>query len=79
MCFYIADSIQANVLGAVFKYVILCMNLELNECYGQCYDGDSNMAGIKNGTATQITKDEHRAVYTHCYGMPSTWNTMRSN
>ena len=44
------------------------MNLELNKCRGQCYDAASNMAGIRNGTATQILKGEPRAVYTHCYG-----------
>ena len=37
---------------AVLKDVILRMNLELNKCRGQCYDGASNMAGIRNGTAT---------------------------
>ena len=35
----------------------------------KCYeDGASNIADIKNGTATQITKDELCAVYTHCNG-----------
>ena len=65
---YIVDSIEANVVVAVLKDVILRMNLELNKCCGQCYDGASNMAGIRNGAATQILKDEPRAVYTHCYG-----------
>ena len=65
----IVDSIEANnFVAAVLKDVILHMNLELNKCRGQCYDGASNMAGSKNGTATQILKDETRAVYTHCYG-----------
>ena len=62
------DSIEANVVVAVSKDVILCMNLELNKCRGQCYNGASNMAGNRNGTATEILKDEPRAVYTHCYG-----------
>ena len=62
------DSIEANVVVAVLKDIILRMNLELNKCRGQCYDGASNMAGIRNGTATQILKAEPRAVYTHCYG-----------
>ena len=26
------------------------------------------MSGIRNGVATQLCKEEPRAVYTHCYG-----------
>ena len=35
------------------------MNLSLNNCHGQCYDGASNMSGAKNGVAKQISD---------CYG-----------
>ena len=41
--------------------------MKISECRGQCYDGASNMSGIKNGVATQIAKEKKRAVYTHCY------------
>ena len=44
------------------------MNLSLAKARGQCYDGTSNMAEIKNGVATQIQKVESRAIFTHCYG-----------
>ena len=44
------------------------MNLQLNRCRGQCFDGAANMAGCKNGVATQILTVEPRAIYTHCYG-----------
>ena len=37
-------------------------------CRGQCYDGASNMSGVKNSVAAQITSTEKRAVYIHCYG-----------
>ena len=37
-------------------------------CRGQCYDGASVMTGIRNGVSTNITKEESRAVFTHCYG-----------
>ena len=36
-------------------------------CRGQCYDGASEMTGKKNGVSTSITKEESRAVFTHCY------------
>ena len=32
------------------------------------YDGASRMKGAKSGVATQLLKDEPRAVYLHCYG-----------
>ena len=51
---YMVDSIEVNALVAVLKDVILRMNLELNKCRGQCYDGASNMAGIRNGTAALL-------------------------
>ena len=47
---------------------LICMNLQWNRCRGQCYDGASNMAGSRNGVATQILTREPRALYTHCYG-----------
>ena len=44
------------------------MGLLLSQCRGQCYDGASNMAGCKNGVATQIQAKEKKAILTHCYG-----------
>ena len=49
------------------KDVLLRMNLKLDKCCGQCYDGCSTMKGPKNGVAVQFKKEEKRAVYTHCY------------
>ena len=33
----------------------------------KCYDGATNMSGIRSGVSTQIIKEEKRAVYTHCH------------
>ena len=44
------------------------MNLRLENCRGQCYDGASNMKGSNSGVETLLLKDEPRAIYTHCYG-----------
>jgi len=65
---YNVGTIDANCLFATIRDVLIRMNLSLSSCRGQCYDGASNMAGSKNGVATQIQAEEHRAVYTHCYG-----------
>ena len=33
-----------------------------------CYDGASTIRGAKNGVAKQLSDEENRAVYIHCYG-----------
>lgn len=44
------------------------MNLKIQDCRGQCYDGASVMSGHKSGVATQIKAMNPKALYTHCYG-----------
>lgn len=65
---YATGSISANSLVSIIKDVLLRMNLSLENCRGQCYDGAGNMRGCRSGVATQILKDEPCAIYTHCYG-----------
>jgi hypothetical protein len=65
---YVTDLITSNALVALIKDVLLRMNLKLENCRGQCYDGASNMRGRINGVATQVLNEEPRAIYTHCYG-----------
>ncbi len=68
MGLYVTDSIAAAPLVQIIKDVLLRLNLELENCRGQCYDGAANMRGVRTGVATQIANLEPRAVYTHCYG-----------
>ena len=65
---YMTSSITADYLVSIIKGTLLRMNLKIEHCRGQCYDGASTMSGAKNGVAKQISTDEPRAVYTHCYG-----------
>ena len=65
---HVVESIEADVLVSVLKDVLLWLNLSINNCRGQCYDGAANMAGARTGVATQITREEPKAIYTHCYG-----------
>ena len=44
------------------------MNLMINNCRGQCYDGGGSMSGARSGVATRLTDLESRALLTHCYG-----------
>ena len=64
---YMTSSITADSLVVIIKDTLLQMNLKIEHCRGQCYDGASAMSGAKNGVAKQISADEPRAVYTHCY------------
>ena len=65
---YSVPSIDSDTLVSIVKDTLVRLNLLLSKVRGQCYDGASNASGIKNGVATQICKEEPRAVYTHCYG-----------
>ena len=65
---YSVDNITSATLALTIKDVLLCLNLSLSSCRGQCYDGASNMTGIRTGVATVILKEEPRAILTHCYG-----------
>lgn len=65
---YLTDSIASAALVAIIEDTILRMNIKLEHCRGQCYDGASTMSGAKNGVATVIASKESRAIFTHCYG-----------
>lgn len=60
--------IDAATLTSVILDTLVRKNISLSKCRGQCYDGASNMSGAKKGVAANITKQEPRAIYTHCYG-----------
>ena len=64
---YAVDAINADCLVSAIKDVLIRMNLKLSCCRGQCYDGASNMNGVKSGVATQLCAEEKRALFTHCY------------
>lgn len=59
---------NAQTITTVIKDSLIRLNLCINNCRGQCFDGCSTMAGHKTGVATSIKKDEPRALFTHCYG-----------
>ena len=65
---YKIDNIQADTIVAAIKDVLIRLNLVMTKCGEQCYDGASTMRGPKSGVATQLLRDEPRAVYVHCYG-----------
>ncbi len=65
---YHVDSITADTLVKCLKDCMLRMNISLSNCRAQCYDGASNMCGVRNGVSTQIASEEPRANFVHCFG-----------
>ena len=65
---YSLESTSAETIVSTIKDILLRMNLRMDMCCGQCYDGASNMSGSNSGVATKIASLESRALYTHCYG-----------
>ena len=65
---YSLESTSAESLFSTIKDILLHMNLRIEKCRGQCYDGASSMSGHKSGVAEKIMDLESRALYTHCYG-----------
>ena len=65
---YATSSTTAESLVSIIKDTLLRMNLKIEHCRGQCYDGASAMSGAKKGVSKILTDAEPRAVYTHCYG-----------
>ena len=65
---YEVAGINADCLVQSIKDALLRINVQLSKCRGQCYDGASNMNGSRSGVATQISREEKRALYTHCFG-----------
>ena len=65
---YAVETIQASTLVSVLKDCLLRINLSLSKVRGQCFDGASNMSGVRRGVATVIQAEQHNAFYMHCYG-----------
>ena len=65
---YKVESIAASELVSVLKDTLLRTKLSISNCRGQWYDGASNMTGVRNGVSSQISAEESRAIFLHCYG-----------
>ena len=64
----IIDDMSTGTIVHIIKDALVLMNLKLNRCRGQCYNGASNMSGSRNDVAKQLLDEEPRALYLHCYG-----------
>ena len=59
---YLTDSIASTALVAIIEDTLLRMNIKLEHCRGQCFDG------ARNGVAKVISDKESQAIFSHCYG-----------
>ena len=66
--FYELNDIKSDTIVHAIKDVLLRSNLSIQRCRGQTYDGASNLMGKKSGVATQIQRDQPKAIVTHCHG-----------
>ncbi len=66
--FYQIPNINADTIVATIKDTLLRFDLSISRCRGQCYDGEANMSGHRNGVKSQLLNEEKRALYIHCYG-----------
>ena len=62
------EDIKSDTLVTVLEDILLRLNIPLSNCRGQCYDGASNMKGIKQSVATQIQSESALVFLTHCHG-----------
>ena len=53
--FYEVRDIKSDTIVNAIRDILMRLQLSLNDCRGQTYDGASNMLGRKSGVATQIT------------------------
>ena len=51
-----------HLLVSIIKDVQLQINKKLKYCRGQCYDGASNMTGVRKEVAKQPTDEQPRAI-----------------
>lgn len=64
--FYELARQDATTLFTVVKDILLRMNIDIQHCRGQCYDGAANVAGSLSGLQTKIRDIEPRALFVHC-------------
>ena len=57
---------DSATLTGFIKDSLVRHSLPLCQCYGQAYDGASNMSGYISGVSAQIQECEPKALYVHC-------------
>ena len=61
------DNMKADTLRTAIEDVLLRLAIPLQNARGQCYDGASNMLGLRSGLVTQILDKSPKAFLIHCF------------
>jgi len=59
--FYNVPNISSETIVSVIKDALIRLQLSLDSCRGQCYDGASNMLGLKSGVARKLCDIQPKA------------------
>ena len=65
--FFSTESTEGEILFKLVKKVITEYGLKLENIVGECFDGASNMSGVRKGVAARMKEYSPRGVYVHCY------------
>ena len=60
---YVVQSTESDCIVHILKDAMVQMNLSLDNCRGQCYDGAANMAGRKKSSITDIVTGVESYLY----------------
>lgn len=60
------DQTDAKTLMETLRLALIALNVPLENCHGQAFDGASNMAGHLNGIAARFIQEVPKAHYIHC-------------
>ena len=64
---YKVDNIKADTLRTGVEDVLLRFAIPLQNARGQCYDGASNMVGLRSGLAAQLLDKSPKAFLIHYF------------
>ena len=65
--FFSTVSTEGEVLFEHVKKVITEHGFKLHGIAGECFDGASNMSGVRKGVTARMKECSPRGVYVHCY------------
>ena len=65
---YQIDNTCAETIANSIKDVLLRLNISIQKCRGQTYDGASAMSGRKTGVQARIKNDQPKALFNNCHG-----------
>ena len=66
-------SIASVELVAVLRDTLLCMNLNIRKCRGQCYDGASNRVGVRMVLQLKLVQKSLVPFLSTAMDMPEIW------